>query len=63
MKVNRTNRSRRMIFLVVLLVFAVALSTALVLAGERNGSENPRKDAQQSSADCPNPVQAAERSS
>ena len=29
-----TNRSHRVIYLVVLLVFAVALTTALVLAGE-----------------------------
>ena len=34
MTVNTTNRSHRVIYLVVLLVFAVALTTALVLAGE-----------------------------
>jgi hypothetical protein len=35
MTVNTGNRSHRVIYLVVLLVFAVALTTALVLAGER----------------------------
>jgi hypothetical protein len=34
MTVQTTNRSHRVIYLVVLLVFAVALTTALVLAGE-----------------------------
>jgi len=34
MTVKITNRSHRVIYLVVLLVFAVALTTALVLAGE-----------------------------
>ena len=63
MKVNRTNRSRRMIYLVVLLAFAVALSTALVLAGERNGGKNPNKDARQATSACPNFWKMAERSS
>jgi len=47
MTVKNTNRSHRLAFVVLLLVFAVALSTALVLAGERqaeslnkNTSEN-----------------------
>ena len=35
MTVKTTNRSHRVIYFVVLLVFAVALTTALVLAGER----------------------------
>jgi hypothetical protein len=35
MTVKTNNRSRRTVFMVVLLVFAVALTTALVLAGER----------------------------
>lgn len=35
MTVKTTNRSHRAVYLVVLLVFAVALTTALVLAGER----------------------------
>jgi hypothetical protein len=34
MTVKTTNRSHRVIYLVVLLAFAVALTTALVLAGE-----------------------------
>ena len=34
MTVKTTNRSHRVVYLVVLLVFAVALTTALVLAGE-----------------------------
>ncbi len=35
MAVKTTNRSHRVIYMVVLLVFAVALTTALVLAAER----------------------------
>lgn len=35
MTVKTTNRSHRVVYLVALLVFAVALTTALVLAGER----------------------------
>jgi hypothetical protein len=35
MTVKQTNRSHRVLTMVVLLVFAVALTTALVLAGER----------------------------
>jgi len=36
MTVKTINRSHRIVYLVMLLVFAVALTTALVLAGERN---------------------------
>jgi hypothetical protein len=36
MTVKTTNRSHRIAYLVMLLIFAVALTTALVLAGERN---------------------------
>ena len=36
MTVKTTNRSHRVIYMVVLLVFAVALTTALVLAAERS---------------------------
>jgi hypothetical protein len=43
MTVNTINRSRRVVYLVVLLIFAVALTTALVLAGERN-SEGTKKN-------------------
>jgi len=35
MTVKTINRSRRVAYLIMLLVFAVALTTALVLAGER----------------------------
>lgn len=35
MTVKTINRSHRVVYLIVLLVFAVALTTALVLAGER----------------------------
>lgn len=35
MTVTTANRSHRVVYLIVLLVFAVALTTALVLAGER----------------------------
>lgn len=36
MTVKKTNRSHRIAYLVMLLLFAVALTTALVLAGETN---------------------------
>jgi hypothetical protein len=36
MTVKTQNRSHRIAYLVMLLLFAVALTTALVLAGERN---------------------------
>jgi hypothetical protein len=36
MTVKTTTRSHRIAYLVMLLIFAVALTTALVLAGERN---------------------------
>jgi hypothetical protein len=36
MTVKTRNRSHRVAYLVMLLLFAVALTTALVLAGERN---------------------------
>ena len=36
MTVNKTNRSHRIAYLVFLLALAVALTTALVLAGERD---------------------------
>jgi len=62
MMVKSTNRSRRMIYLVVLLVFAVALSTALVLAGERN-SQNHKKDARQNNSGGVTTGQVAERAS
>jgi hypothetical protein len=40
MTVKTNNRSHRAVFMVVLLVFAVALTTALVLAGERKAEGN-----------------------
>jgi hypothetical protein len=39
MTVNKTNRSHRIAYMLMLLVFAIALTTALVLAGERSASE------------------------
>ncbi len=36
MTVKTTNRSHRIAYSVMLLIFAVALTTALVLAGEKN---------------------------
>jgi hypothetical protein len=36
MTVKSTNRSHRVMYMIVLLVFAVALTTALVLAGEQS---------------------------
>ena len=38
MTVKQTNRSHRLTYLIVLLALAVALTTALVLAGERPAS-------------------------
>jgi len=42
MTVTKMNRSHRVVYMVVLLVFAVALTTALVLAAERTpeGTKN-----------------------
>jgi hypothetical protein len=40
MTVKTINRSHRIAYLVMLLLFAVALTTALVLAGERNPEGN-----------------------
>jgi len=40
MTVKTTNRSHRVVYLIALLVFAVALTTALVLAGERKPEGN-----------------------
>lgn len=39
MTVKTSDRSHRVAFLIILLLFAVALTTALVLAGERNPEE------------------------
>lgn len=41
MTVNTINRSHRVVYLIALLVFAVALTTALVLAGERKPEGTP----------------------
>ena len=49
MTVKTTNRSHRVIYMVVLLVFAVALTTALVLAAERS-LEGAKSSSLQSSA-------------
>jgi hypothetical protein len=47
MTVKTSNRSHRVLYMVVLLVFAVALTTALVLAGERS-SEGTKSSTLQS---------------
>lgn len=39
MTANKTNRSHRIAYMLVLLAFAIALTTALVLAGERSARE------------------------
>jgi hypothetical protein len=44
MTVNKTTRSHRTAYMVVLLALAVALTTALVLAGERNASDGQKKN-------------------
>ena len=46
MTVKTGNRSHRLIYLVVLLVFAVALTTALVLAGERRAEGSNTRNLQ-----------------
>jgi hypothetical protein len=43
MTVKITNRSRRVAYLVLLLMVAVALTSALVLAGERNWNSEKRE--------------------
>ena len=55
MTAKTKNRSRRVIYLVALLVFAVALTTALVLAGEL------KPDGSNSSTLQPNIVRSLER--
>jgi hypothetical protein len=45
--VRITNRSRRIVYLVALLTLAVALTTALVLAGERNAASQKKNVFQQ----------------
>jgi len=42
MTVKTTNRPHRITYLVIVLVFAVTLSTALVLAGERNANREKK---------------------
>ena len=43
MTVKTTNRSRRVAYLVLLLMVAVALTSALVLAGERNWNSEKKE--------------------
>jgi hypothetical protein len=50
MTVKTNNRSHRVVYLIVLLVFAVALTTALVLAGERKPEGNKSSNTPQPSA-------------
>lgn len=46
MTVKTSDRSHRVAFLIMLLIFAVALTTALVLAGERNPEEKKTSNLQ-----------------
>ncbi len=55
---NTTNRSHRVIYLVVLLVFAVALTTALVLAGELRPEESKKSTLNPNAVPTLNPVDA-----
>jgi hypothetical protein len=47
MTVNKTNRSHRTAYMVVMLALAVALTTALVLAGEGNADSQKENVFQQ----------------
>lgn len=47
MTVNKTNRSHRTAYMVVMLALAVALTTALVLAGEKNSDSQKKNVFQQ----------------
>lgn len=49
MTVKTTTRSHRIVFMVLLLVFAAALSTVLLMAGER-GEASEKKSATQNGA-------------
>lgn len=49
MTMKSMNRSHRIFYLVVLLVFAVALSTALMLAGERSAEDRKQSNLEPSS--------------
>ena len=53
MTVKINNRSHRAVFMVVLLVFAVALTTALVLAGERKAEGNNKTSTLQTNTVLP----------
>ena len=55
MTVQTTNRSRRVVYLVALLLFAVALTTALVLAGERRADGSKSSNLQLSTVPTMNP--------
>lgn len=55
MTVNTGNRSHRIVYLVVLLMLAVALTTALVLAGERKPEKSKASTLQSNTI----PVQSA----
>ena len=56
MTVNTTSRSHRVVYLVALLIFAVALTTALVLAGERKPKGNKSRSLQSSTVPALNTV-------
>ncbi len=54
--VKTRDRSHRIAFLVMLLIFAVALTTALVLAGERNPEGNKTSSLQTNTVPAPRVV-------
>jgi len=51
--VNKLNGVQRIVYLVALLLFAVALTTALVLAGERNDQGQPTSSLQTNTVALP----------
>ena len=56
MTVSTTSRSHRVVYLIALLIFAVALTTALVLAGEREPQGNQSSSLQSNSVPALNTV-------
>ncbi len=60
MTVKMTNRSRRLAYLVLLLMVAVALTSALVLAGERNWDSQKKEVSHRGSASTQTTNRSAE---
>jgi hypothetical protein len=56
MTVKTTDRSHRAVYMVLLLVFAVALTTALVLAGERKPEGSKSSTLQSNTVPAPTAV-------